>query len=98
VVAERPPFILSDYNVIALSRNTGLVQQFPFLAMKTAVVKACRCAGGSKIDHRILKTEAGRIKAIVLGLPPEEFQRFKKALNQDRIRILFPDGTTRDRA
>jgi hypothetical protein len=96
---ERPPFLLSDYNIIALSRNTGLVAQFPFLALKTAQVRTgCRCRGGYRIDHRILTTEAGRVKGVILGLPQEEFQRFKKALNQDRIRILFPDGTTRDRA
>jgi len=95
---ERPPFILSDYNVIALSRNTALVAQFPFLAVKTTQVRTgCRCAGGHRIDHRVLATEAGRVKSTILGLPPEEFQRFKKALNQDRIRVLFPDGTTRDR-
>ena len=97
-MAERPPFILSDYNVIALSRNTGLVRQFPFLALKTAVVKTCRCNGGKRTDHRVLAAEAGRVKEAILGLSTEEFLRFKKALNQDRIRILFPDGTTRDRA
>jgi hypothetical protein len=96
--AERPPFLLSDYNVISLSRNSALVKQFPFLAMRTAVIPSkCRCNSGTRVDHRVLLSEAGRIKNTVLGLSPEEFQRFKKALNQDRIRILFPDGTTRDR-
>jgi hypothetical protein len=98
-VPGRPPFILSDYNVIALSRNTALVKQFPFLALKTALIRTgCKCKGGFRTDYRVLTSEAGRVKAVILGLPPEEFQRFKKALNQDRIRILFPNGTTRDRA
>jgi hypothetical protein len=96
-VAERPPFLLSDYNLISLSRHTGLVALFPFLAMKTAAVKTCNCHGGQKIDRRILLTETGRIKAAILGMPQADFLRFKQALHQDKIRILFPDGTTRDR-
>ena len=99
VGAERPPFLLSDYNIISLSRNSALVAQFPFLALKLVMVRSgCKCRGGTKVDQRVLTTEAGRVKAIILGLPQEEFLRLKKALNQDRIRILFPDGTTRDRA
>jgi hypothetical protein len=31
-------------------------------------------------------------------MPQDELVRFKQALGQDKIRLLFPDGTTKDRA
>lgn len=97
-VPERPPFILSDYNIISLSRNTGLVQKFPFLAIKSALTKRSCCGRPAQVDQRIVKTETSRVRSHVLNMPQDELVRFKQALGQDKIRLLFPDGTTKDRS
>lgn len=95
---ERPPFILSDYNIISLSRNTGLVQKFPFLAIRSALTKRSCCGRPAQVDQRIVKTETNRVRSHVLNMPQDELVRFKQALGQDKIRLLFPDGTTKDRS
>jgi hypothetical protein len=95
--AERPPFVLSDYNIVSLSRNSGLVQQFPWLVMRSALVKRSCCGRPAQVDQRVIKSETDRIRNFVATMPQVELVKFKQALGQSRIRILYPDGTTKDR-
>jgi hypothetical protein len=97
-MADRPPFILSDYNIVSLSKNASLVKQFPFLQVRKGLVKRRCCGKPPRVDHRIVMTEMNRVRSSVLNLSQQEFVRFKRALGQDTIRLLFPNGATKDRS
>lgn len=97
VSMAKPGFMLSDYTIIALSKNAGLVSQFPFLGMQKKLTKRRCCGKAERVDKRIVMAEANRIRSHVLNMPQQEFVRFKQALGQPSVTLVFPNGSTKTR-